>query len=324
MAVPLLEAIDVHKRFPLARAWPFARRRELQAVSGVSFALEAERTLGLVGESGCGKSTIGRVVLDLVPPSAGEVRFRGEPHRGRGPAAWRALRRELQMVFQDVHGALDPRMPVAAQVAEMLDIHAIGDRTERRERALAMLEAVRIPRALADRHPHELSGGQRQRVVLARALVLHPALVVCDEPVSALDVSVKAQVMNLMVELKERFRLAYLFISHDLGVVRHLADDVAVMYLGQIVEQAPRERLFRSPLHPYSRILLDSVPVPDPERRRAQRLVAKGEPPSPLDPPSGCRFHPRCPLAIARCREEAPELRDHGGHRVRCHLVEGA
>jgi oligopeptide/dipeptide ABC transporter ATP-binding protein len=323
MAEPLLAAEGVGRSFQMRRRLPFAPRRLLQAVSGVSLSVAAGETVGLVGESGSGKSTFGRVVAGVLPASAGTVRFRGAPLADpRDRTARRAQARRLQLVFQDTLGALNPRLAIGRQVREVLDIHALHPAAERMDRAAAALAAVGIAPALYGRYPHELSGGQRQRVVIARALIAGPELLVCDEPVSALDVSVQAQVIALLLALRRDHGLACLFISHDLRVVRQVCDRVAVMYLGEVVEQAPRAALYARPLHPYTQALLAAVPVDDPRLRRPRALLS-GEPPSPLDPPSGCRFHPRCPRAEARCAVEPPPPRELApGHVVACHMAQ--
>ncbi len=318
---PLLEVDGLVRHFPLPRQGLFGPRSQLHAVDGVSFDIQAGETLSLVGESGCGKTTTGRLVLGMDHATAGTVRYAGHEISSSGGKAWRALRRELQMVFQDPLGALDPRMNIGRQIAEPLHIHDIGALPERRAVVIAMLQAVGLGAAMAERYPHELSGGQQQRAVIARALIVGPRLVVCDEPVSALDVSVQAQVVNLLARLQRERGLAYLFISHDLKVVRHISHRVAVMYLGQIVELAPRDALFGQPLHPYTRTLIAAVPVPDPALRGGRQTVP-GDPPSPIDPPSGCRFHTRCPTAAAICSREAPQLREYGhAHWVACHFA---
>ena len=320
-SAPLLETSALTRHFVLGRKGLARRPVRLRAVDGVSFHIDPGETLGLVGESGCGKSTVARLVLGLERADAGRVAFEGKDVQAAGSADWRRLRRRAQMVFQDPFSALDPRLSVGRQVLEPLDIHGIGTAAERPQQLAAALDAVNLPAELAQRYPHELSGGQLQRVVIARALVLEPRLVVCDEPVSALDVSVQAQVVNLLGSLQRRRGIAYLFISHDLKVIRHISHRVAVMYLGKLVETADRDALFREPLHPYTRALIDAVPVPDPARR-GRRTVLRGDPPSPIDPPRGCRFHTRCPLAQARCREQEPALREvASGRGVACHLV---
>jgi oligopeptide transport system ATP-binding protein len=321
---PLLETAALTRHFVLGRKGFGRTPARLRAVDGVSFHIDPGETLGLVGESGCGKSTVARLVLGLERPDAGRVAFEGKEVQAAGSAEWRRLRRRAQMIFQDPLSALDPRLSVGRQVLEPLDIHRIGTDAERPQQLAAALAAVNLPQELAQRFPHELSGGQLQRVVIARALVLEPRLVVCDEPVSALDVSVQAQVVNLLGSLQRARGIAYLFISHDLKVIRHISHRVAVMYLGKLVETAAREALFGDPLHPYTRALIDAVPVPDPTRR-GRRALLQGDPPSPIDPPPGCRFHTRCPLAQARCRQEEPALREVArGRSVACHLVETA
>jgi peptide/nickel transport system ATP-binding protein len=295
-----------------------APRAELKAVDGVSFDIAAGETLGLVGESGCGKSTTAKLVLGLIPASSGSVTFAGQPITAQRDAQWRAQRRKMQMVYQDPLGALDRRLTVGAQVMEPLDIFSERTPSERRQRMLELFDAVGLPRSSVERYPHELSGGQRQRVVLARALILSPQLLVCDEPVSALDVSIQAQVINLLKDLQSKLGVAYLFISHDLKLVRHVSQRVAVMYLGRIVEMGAPDILLRSPAHPYSQALVSAVP--NPRRRTSRRVVLEGDPPSPVDVPRGCAFHPRCPLAVERCRTETPILAPFEGNRlVACH-----
>jgi oligopeptide/dipeptide ABC transporter ATP-binding protein len=318
---PLLEVRNLVRHFRQEREKLFAPPAWVHAVDGVSFDIAAAETLALVGESGCGKTTVGRLVLGLDAPTSGAVSFQGRPVHALRPREWRSQRQALQMVFQDPLGALDPRMTVARQIREPLEIHGIGDAAKRSAAVVEMLAAVGLSADLAMRYPHELSGGQQQRVNVARALILNPRLIVCDEPVSALDVSVQAQVVNLFATLQRERGVAYLFISHDLKVVRHLAHRVAVMYLGQIVELATRETLFARPRHPYTRALISAVPVPDPDQRRG-RVLVRGDPPSPLDPPPGCRFHTRCPLAEPICREKTPALEAlEDGHRVACHVA---
>ena len=294
----------------------------LKAVDGISFRIERGKTLGLVGESGCGKSTAARLALGLLPASSGEALFEGIRLSTRQDVGWRATRRRLQLVFQDTLGALDRRLPVGRQIMEPLEIHAIGDAAERMERGRELFAAVGLLPHLFERYPHELSGGQRQRVVLARALIAGPDLIACDEPISAPDVSIQAQVINLMQELRDRFGVAYLFISHDLKVVRQVSDEVAVMYLGRIVEQGSPERVFRQPAHPYAQALVSAIPS---THRMRRRMILPGDPPSPVDVPPGCAFHPRCPMVTARCRAETPALTTLAdGHRVACHLAGSA
>jgi peptide/nickel transport system ATP-binding protein len=322
MSQALLEVRGLEREYQARRGtWPFSRTVPLRAVDGVSFELPAGRTLGLVGESGCGKTTTAKLVLGLVPMTAGEVTIAGERLPEAGTEAWRALRRRAQMVYQDPLAALDRRLPVGRQVMEPLAIHDIGVPDERRDRAMAAMQAVGLAAHHFERFPHELSGGQRQRVVLARALIVDPQLLVCDEPISALDVSIQAQVVNLLLDLQAKLGLAYLFISHDLRMVRQVSHEVAVMYLGRIVEQGDPDRLFAQPTHPYTRALVSAIPSPGHGNRR--RIVLSGEPPNPVDLPTGCVFHPRCPFAVDRCRSERPELRTlPDGRRAACHLAE--
>ena len=298
-------------------------RGGIRAVDGVDLALKNGETLGIVGESGCGKSTLGRAILRLVEPTSGEIVFDGEDLLSLGPAALRAKRRDMQMIFQDPFASLDPRLKVGDIVGEPLVIHAIGDRASRRQAVLDLLETVGLDKDAYNLYPHEFSGGQRQRIGIARALALRPRLIVADEPVSALDVSIQSQILNLLVELRRQFGLSYLFISHDLAVVEHISDTVAVMYLGRIVETAATEDLFERPSHPYTQALISAVPQTDPERR-GTRMVLSGEMPNPESPPSGCPFHPRCPMAMDKCSGTVPPETNIGSetrpHRVKCHL----
>lgn len=299
----------------------FGQPATLKAVDGVSFSVESGRTLGVVGESGCGKSTTAKLVLGLLPPTAGAVRFEGTDVPAKRNRNWRDLRQRMQMVYQDPLGALDRRLPVVTQVMEPLTVFRIGTPAERREKAHELMAAVGLTPHLFERFPHELSGGQRQRVVLARALILEPSLLVCDEPISALDVSIQAQVINLLLDLQERFNVAFLFISHDLKVVRQVSHEVAVMYLGRIVEQGDPEVLFQEPAHPYTQALVSAIPSPW-RRNGYQRIVLEGDPPNPVNVPSGCAFHPRCPHATPACRAVTPRLADIGGGRkAACHLL---
>ena len=319
----LLDVRGLQMHFPVSKGVIFQSRvGEIKAVDGVSFQIMRGETLGLVGESGCGKTTIGRCILQLLKPTGGEVRFRGEDLTQLSGKEMRALRKELQVIFQDPYGSLNPRMTVGAIVEEPLIIHKIGDRDERKNRVQELFEVVGLNPNMMDRYPYEFSGGQRQRIGIARALAVNPTFIVCDEPVSALDVSIQAQVINLLRSLQERFDLTYLFIAHDLSVVRHISDRVAVMYLGKIVEITGRDELYQDPKHPYTRALLSAVPIPDPvvEASR-ERIILTGDVPSPIDPPKGCSFHPRCPFAMDVCREITPLLKHTSrGHSVACHL----
>jgi len=312
MSEPLLQVRDLAKHFPAGEATIFGgRKQRLRAVDGVSFDLEPGECLGLVGESGCGKSTVARLVVGLLRPTAGSIRLRGEELAGLGPRQWLPHRRRIQMIFQDPYASLDPRQTVASILGEPAKIHRLAKPRERKLLAMRLLEAVGLNPRHVNRYPHEFSGGQRQRIGIARALALEPEILICDEPVSALDVSIQAQIVNLLGELKERFGLAYLFIAHDLAVVRHISERVAVMYLGKLVEEARTKELFDTPRHPYTRALLSAVPLPDPELERArERIVLRGDVPSPLAPPPGCAFEPRCPerdgVPGERCAREAP------------------
>ena len=319
----LIDVRDLRMYFPVTKGVIFQSRvGEVKAVDGVSLQIMRGETLGLVGESGCGKTTIGRCILQVIKPTSGEVRFRGQDLTQLSGKAIRPLRRELQVIFQDPYGSLNPRMTVGSIVEEPLVIHKTGDRNERKSTVRELFEVVGLNPSMMDRYPHEFSGGQRQRIGIARALAVNPSFIVCDEPVSALDVSIQAQVINLLRSLQERFDLTYLFISHDLSVVRHISDRVAVMYLGKIVEITGRDALYRDPKHPYTRALLSAVPIPDPvvEATR-ERSILTGDVPSPIDPPKGCSFHPRCPFAMDVCREVIPPLKlTSMGHSVACHL----
>jgi oligopeptide/dipeptide ABC transporter ATP-binding protein len=319
---PLIEAVGLTKHFPITSGILFAREvGAVRAVDGVDFAIARGRTLGLVGESGCGKSTTGRMLIRLIEPTAGTIRFAGEALSGAGPERLRAMRREMQIIFQDPYGSLNPRMRVEDIIAEPLVVHRQGTRTEQSRRVRELLEVVGLASSHGERFPHEFSGGQRQRIGIARALALNPKFIVCDEPVSALDVSIQAQIINLMQDLQAEFELTYLFISHDLGVVKHIADRVAVMYLGQIVEIADKQRIYASPKHPYTQGLMASIPVPRPGRRRLRAAVG-GDVPSASNPPPGCRFHTRCPHVMDICRRLEPRLLPTGpGQAAACHLV---
>ncbi|MGE0715755.1 MAG: ABC transporter ATP-binding protein [Alphaproteobacteria bacterium] len=316
---PLLAVRGLAKHFPIRRGVLQRVAGHVKAVDGVDFELAAGETLAVVGESGCGKSTLGRLVLRLIEPSAGSVAWKGEDVLALPAGPMRALRREMQIIFQDPYASLNPRLTVGEMIAEPLMLHGIARGEAARARVRELLGLVGLAPEHADRFPHEFSGGQRQRIGIARALAAGPALVVGDEPVSALDVSIRAQVVNLMQDLQGRLGLAYLLISHDLGVVRHIADRVAVMYLGRFVEQAPKAALFARPRHPYTRALLAAIPAADPRLRREQPLL-EGDVPSPMAPPPGCRFHTRCPFAVPRCRTEEPvEDTTADGHMVACH-----
>jgi oligopeptide transport system ATP-binding protein len=323
----ILRVEDLRVHFGVTRGLLLPRRvGEVKAVDGVSFVVRRGETLGLVGESGCGKSTTALAVLRMLEPAGGRIFFQGEDITWHGARRMRPIRRRMQMVYQDPYGSLDPRMRVRDIVGEPLDVHgAAPDRGTRTRRIAELLELVGLLPDMAERYPHEFSGGQRQRIGIARALALEPALLVCDEPVSALDVSIQAQVVNLLMDLRQRLGLSYLFIAHDLSVVRHISDRIAVMYLGRMVEIASREQLYREPLHPYTQALLAAVPIPDPaiEARRPHRVL-QGEVPGVLNPPGGCHFHPRCPRAQARCAAETPLLRAlESGRAVACHFAPG-
>jgi oligopeptide transport system ATP-binding protein len=322
VAEPLLEVRDLVKHFAVRRGIFGRRVGAVRAVDGVSFEIAPGEVLGLVGESGCGKSTTGRCVLRLLEPTSGSVRFEGRDVAHLSGRELRAMRRRMQVVFQDPFSSLNPRMTVGAALAEPLAIHRIARGARARERVAELLDQVGLAPDHAQRYPHELSGGQRQRVGIARALAVEPRLIVADEPVSALDVSIQAQIVNLLQDLQRRMGLAYLFVAHDLAVVEHVSDRVAVMYLGRIVEIAEATALYAAPRHPYTLSLLAAVPVPDPGRSR-RRVVPTGDVPNPASPPPGCHFHPRCPLARERCSREEPELRAVGAsHLAACHFAE--
>lgn len=294
----------------------------VQAVDKVSFAVKQGETLGMVGESGCGKTTVGRTLLRLVEPTSGEVSFEGKNILKMSQSELKPLRRDMQIIFQDPYASLNPRMPIGESVMEGLQIHNIGRPKDRWEIAINMLKKVGLEEYHARRYPHEFSGGQRQRIGIARALALNPKFIVCDEPVSALDVSIQSQVLNILKDLQSEFGLTYLFIAHNLSVVEHISDRVAVMYLGKMVELTDRDSLYREPLHPYTKALLSAIPVPHPNIKR-ERTILKGDVPSPLNPPKGCRFHTRCPIAVSHCSQQEPELKEvRPGHFVACFLAE--
>jgi len=320
----VLEVRDLVKHFPIGGGLLGSPRALVRAVDGVSFTIRRGETLGLVGESGCGKTTTGRAILQLDPPTSGQVLFEGRDLTTLDEAGLRGMRRRMQVIFQDPYSSLNPRMTVGQIIAEPLAVHGIvRPSAARAARVRELLGRVGLLAQHALRYPHELSGGQRQRVGIARALAMEPSLIVCDEPVSALDVSIQAQIINLLEDLQQDLGLTYLFIAHDLAVVRHISDRIAVMYLGKIVELADRRALYEDPQHPYTKALLAAVPIPDPElEAKRQRVVLGGEVPSPLNPPSGCVFHPRCPIAIDRCREVVPDLREvRASHRAACILA---
>jgi oligopeptide/dipeptide ABC transporter ATP-binding protein len=319
-AAPVLEVDGLVKHFPVLRGVLRRAVAHVKAVDGVSFSIQPGETLCLVGESGCGKSTVARLILRLVEPTSGSITIGGTDVTKLSESEMRPHRRRVQMVFQDPYASLNPRMASGDIVAEPLENYSALSGAERRERVTRLFERVGLRADALNRYPFEFSGGQRQRLGIARALALQPELIVADEPVSALDVSVQAQVLNLLMDLQEEFGLAYLFVSHDLGVVEHIGHRIAVMYLGKVVELADKQTLFREPQHPYSQALIAAAPIPTPRARR-ERLVIEGDVPSPVNPPSGCRFHTRCPFATDRCRSEEPQLRQIAqGHLVACHL----
>ena len=322
MSEYLVEVKDLKKQFVASKSIFKNKSTYVNAVNGITLNIKRGETLGLVGESGCGKSTLGRTILRLTPATSGQVIFDGQDIGKLSNEDMRQMRKRMQMIFQDPYSCLNPRMNILELVRAPLDVFKIGTREERVEKVKEMLEIVGMGEQHMMRYPHEFSGGQRQRVGIARALISNPEFVVCDEPVSALDVSVRASVLNLMNQLQERFGLTFLFISHDLSVVKHISDRVAVMYLGGIVEITSKDELYKNPLHPYTKALLSAIPLPDPSRKAAPKIL-EGDLPSPYNPPTGCRFHTRCEHCTARCKEEAPVLKDMGGgHQVACHLYD--
>ena len=320
----LIKVKDLKKYFPITRGIIIQRQvGAVQAVDGITFDIHRGETLGMVGESGCGKTTAGRTILQLYRPTAGEVIFDGTDLTTLKGESLRRMRRRIQMIFQDPFASLNPRMTISRIIGEPLRAHKLASGKERVKRVQELLHTVRLNPRFINRYPHEFSGGQRQRIGIARALASDPEFIVCDEPISALDVSIQAQIVNLLEDLQDELGLTYLFIAHDLSMVRHICTRVAVMYLGHIVELAAKDELYEHPLHPYTTALLSAVPVPDPvvERKR-KRIILKGDPPNPIDPPSGCRFHTRCPIVTDVCSQELPEWRDvGGGHFVACHEV---
>ncbi len=322
---PLLKVEHLHKEFPTGSGFMGGKfsKKVVSAVNDLSFEIRAGETFGLVGESGCGKSTTGRAIMHLDPPTSGKVYFEGRDISKMNKKELKAMRREMQFIFQDPYASLNPRMTIGEIISEPMVIHGIGTPEERIERVRELLDVVGLNPEHINRYPHEFSGGQRQRVGIARSFILRPKLIICDEPVSALDVSIQAQVLNLLKDLQKQYGTAYLFIAHDLSVVQHISDRVAVMYLGKMVELSDWKSLYAEPTPPYTQALLSAVPIPDPDvQQNRKRIILAGDPPSPIDPPSGCRFHTRCPIAQAKCSEEAPEFREIGeGHFCACHYA---
>jgi oligopeptide/dipeptide ABC transporter ATP-binding protein len=318
----LVEVNNLVKYFPVRAGLLQRVVNNVKAVDDVSFFVRKGETLGLVGESGCGKTTVGRTMLRLIEPTSGDVKFGGKDVFSLAPKEMKIVRRDMQIIFQDPYASLDPRVPIGESIMEGLHIHKIGTHRERVDVMMETIKKVGLEEYHVRRYPHEFSGGQRQRIGIARALALHPRFIICDEPVSALDVSIQSQVLNILKDLQQEFGLTYLFIAHNLSVVEHVSDRVAVMYLGKMVEMTTREELFRNPLHPYTQALMSAIPVPNPRLKR-QRTILKGDVPSPLNPPKGCRFHPRCPVAIDKCSQEEPVFKEAmPEHWVACWLVE--
>ena len=323
-AAPLIEVDGLKKHFPIYKGVFSRVSGQVYAVDGVSFRIDRGETLGLVGESGCGKSTVGRTVLKLLEPTDGKIAINGADITGLEPADMLPYRQRMQMIYQDPYASLNPRMSAGEIVGEPLTIHKVGTPAERRDRVAHIFERVGLRPEAMQSYPHEFSGGQRQRIGIARALALNPDLIVGDEPVSALDVSIQAQIINLLMDLQDELKLSYLFVAHDLAVVEHISHRVAVMYLGRIVEMTDKTSLFETPLHPYTEALLSAVPIPKAGARERKRVILKGDVPSPINPPPGCHFHTRCPYAMARCRTDVPELREVlPGHWASCHLHDG-
>jgi oligopeptide/dipeptide ABC transporter ATP-binding protein len=320
----LLEVEGLKKHFPIRKGFFSRVSGQVYAVDGVSFSIGRGETLGLVGESGCGKSTVGRTLLRLMEPTGGTIKVAGQDITSLPPQDLLPYRRRMQMIYQDPYASLNPRMSAGEIVGEPLIVHEIGTPEERKQRVAALFERVGLRPEAINSYPHEFSGGQRQRIGIARALALNPELIVGDEPVSALDVSIQAQIINLLMDLQDEFKLSYLFVAHDLAIVEHISHRVAVMYLGRIVEMTDKRSLFEMPLHPYSEALLSAVPIPKSSARSRKRVILTGDVPSPINPPAGCHFHTRCPYAMPRCRTEAPALREvTAGHLAACHLHDG-